>query len=73
MRFERCSCQSAVPSAKVMTANITRLSDTDGNGTLDFEDISAILAKIECPKSYFFTEQTTRPAQFVIVEGSTLP
>ena len=37
------------PVSKRVIANIMRLSDTDGNGTIDFEEFKAIFDKISCP------------------------
>mmetsp|Transcript_3666 Transcript_3666/g.5317 ORF Transcript_3666/g.5317 Transcript_3666/m.5317 type:complete len:687 (+) Transcript_3666:97-2157(+) len=36
--------------SKRIIANIMRLSDTDGNGTIDFGEFKAIFDKIACPK-----------------------
>ena len=37
------------PVSKRVIANIMRLSDTDGNGTIDFDEFKAIFDKISCP------------------------
>jgi len=37
------------PVSKRIIANIMRLSDADGNGTVDFAEFSAIFDQIACP------------------------
>ena len=37
------------PVSKRIVANIMRLSDTDGNGTIDFDEFKAIFDQIGCP------------------------